>query len=193
MGKRYHYLYRVEFPTRGWYYYGIHSTNRLDDGYSGSPHTHRDKWENYDWNIVPVEFFDTREECAAMEYRVIKHTLNDPRCLNESCGMAVSEEASRIGRMRGRETQKRIPGFYARIFARQDPVKRAEHLLKGQRKSVLVRRNKIVLVHPDGTEEKFDSQKDACLKYGLNQGKISEVLNQRRPHHKKFTAYYQHG
>ena len=34
--KQYHYFYKIENIINGFYYYGIHSTNNLNDGYMGS-------------------------------------------------------------------------------------------------------------------------------------------------------------
>ena len=34
--RKYHYLYKIENLVNGKYYYGIHSTDNLEDGYMGS-------------------------------------------------------------------------------------------------------------------------------------------------------------
>ena len=34
--KKYNYFYRIENKINGHYYYGIHSTDNLNDGYMGS-------------------------------------------------------------------------------------------------------------------------------------------------------------
>lgn len=48
----------------------------------------------------------------------------------------------------------------------------------------------IILIHPDGTEEYFGSQIDACKKYDLHTGSITTVAKGRRKHTKGFRAYY---
>ena len=55
--------YRVTFPTRGWFYYGIHSTDDLNDGIV----VLLDKWKNHDWEMEILQFHDTREELMELE------------------------------------------------------------------------------------------------------------------------------
>ena len=106
MDKRYHYTYRVKFPAQRWYYYGIHSTNRLNDGYCGSPKTHKDKWKTYAWEFEILEFFDSRAEAKSCENRLIRHFINDPQCLNE----AVNGEPSLLARSKGGKTSGKRQG-----------------------------------------------------------------------------------
>ena len=49
----------------------------------------------------------------------------------------------------------------------------------------------IVLVHPDGNEELFDSIAEACRKYGLNDSHLSSCARGKRKRHKGYTARYQ--
>ena len=108
MGKTYNYLYRIFFPTRGWFYYGIHSTNDLNDGYCGSPVTHREKWDNHDWEMDILQFFDTRGELEDTENKILKNTMNDSYSLNEHYGGGFSLDASRRG---GIESHRRNDMF----------------------------------------------------------------------------------
>lgn len=48
----------------------------------------------------------------------------------------------------------------------------------------------IALIHPDGTEEVFESTKICASKYNLIPSKITDVLKGRRTHHKGFKARY---
>lgn len=189
MGKRWHYTYRVKFPSQRWFYFGMHSTDDLDDGYCGSPDTHRDKWRWFKWDIEILEFHESRKRASEVENRLIKPFLNDPQCLNDNVGGVFSEEAQRRGRANALLNPRPVE-FYRRIGALQDPRVRDEAILKGQKKSVLVRRTPIILTHPDGTEEQFDSQIDAVTKYSLNKGHLNQVLKGHRTRHKGFTARY---
>jgi len=49
----------------------------------------------------------------------------------------------------------------------------------------------IVLIHPDGAEELFDSMAEACRKYGLNDSHLSSCAKGKRKRHKGYTARYQ--
>ena len=69
MGKtyKYNYFYKITNNINGHYYYGIHSTDNLDDGYMGSGSI-----LNYAYKIYGIEnftkeiikFFENREECS---------------------------------------------------------------------------------------------------------------------------------
>ena len=135
-----------------------------------------------------LEFHETRGDAAKVEFRLIYPYLNSPLCLNDNVGGLPSQEAVLRGLEKGRETQKNTPGFYSFVSSHQDPQRRDAAILKGQKRSVEVRRKKTLLVCPDGTEEIFNSQKEACLAHGLSQGKICEVIQGTRKHHKGFTA-----
>ena len=190
MGRTYHYTYKVTFPDHGWFYFGVHSTNDLNDSYSGSPYTHKWKWKFYDYEFRILEFHNDRKTAESLERRLIRPFLHDPMCLNENLGGTFSRGASERGRRKGLETQLKTPGFYSRMSLCQDPAKRIESILKGQKKSVEVRKKKTLLTLPDGTQEVYESQKAACLAHGLSQGKLSEVINGTRPHHKHHTATF---
>ena len=101
MGKRFHYTYRVKFPYQGWWYWGKHSTDDLNDGYCGSPCTHKEKWKLFYWEMEILEFFETELECRLVEKRLIDPDLNNPSCLNEHSVLALSL----LSGDKGRETQ----------------------------------------------------------------------------------------
>jgi hypothetical protein len=103
-----HFTYRVTFEGTRFYYYGVHSTKNINDGYLGSPLTNRWCWELYDATLTPLEFFETREEAGEMERRLILPFLNETLCLNERCGKVSSLETSRrAGKVSG-EKHKRL-------------------------------------------------------------------------------------
>ena len=93
----YHFTYRVTFEGTRFYYYGLHSTKNLNDGYLGSPRANRWCWDLYDATLTPLEFFETREEAFALEHRLIKTFINDPLCLNAHTNASFSVQASSLG------------------------------------------------------------------------------------------------
>jgi hypothetical protein len=93
----YHFTYRVTFEGTRFYYYGLHTTKNLDDGYLGSPRTNRWCWDLYDATLTPLEFFETREEAFSVEHRLIKAFINDPFCLNAHTNASFSLQASSLG------------------------------------------------------------------------------------------------
>lgn len=90
-----HYTYKVTFPGMPWYYWGVHTDNGKP--YFGSPKTHKWIWEFYEFEIQILEWFETRQEAEAVEDRLIKHTINDPNCLNEHWGGGFSIESCKKG------------------------------------------------------------------------------------------------
>jgi hypothetical protein len=85
------YTYKITFPHQGWWYWGWHKEKKFGEDYSGSPKTHRQKWEDFDWEIQILEFFECKIEAQKVEKRLIGPDLNNPMCLNESNGGEVSD------------------------------------------------------------------------------------------------------
>lgn len=86
----YHYFYKITNNINGHFYYGIHSTDNLDDGYMGSGRYLRRAYkkfgiENFTKEII--KFFENREDCANFEKEIVTEELvNDPNCYNISLG-----------------------------------------------------------------------------------------------------------
>lgn len=91
MTQRY-YTYKVTFPHQGWWYWGVHREKK-GDNYAGSPVTHKDKWDWFEFEIQILEYFDDWDEARSVEKRLIKPDLNNPMCLNENAGGGFSREA----------------------------------------------------------------------------------------------------
>jgi hypothetical protein len=84
--KKYHYLYKTTNLINGKYYYGMHSTNKMEDGYLGSG---KYLWyaikkygiENFKLEIL--EFFDTREALVEAEKILVTELqVKDSNCMN---------------------------------------------------------------------------------------------------------------
>lgn len=91
--KKYHILYKTTNLLNGKVYYGIHSTNNLDDGYLGSGcyfyrSVKKHGKENFHREIL--EFFDCREDLVKAEMELITVDLvKDPNCYNMQIGGEV--------------------------------------------------------------------------------------------------------
>lgn len=87
---KYHYFYKITNLLTEEYYYGIHSTSDLNDGYMGSGHVLKNKIkefgiENFKKDIL--KFFDSREECGKYEKEIVTiDVVNDPKCYNMVLG-----------------------------------------------------------------------------------------------------------
>lgn len=84
--RKYHYFYKITNNLNNHYYYGIHSTDNLNDGYMGSGTRLRYAYEKYGMENFTKEilkFFETREAAAKHEADVVNEVLiNDANCYN---------------------------------------------------------------------------------------------------------------
>jgi hypothetical protein len=92
------YTYKIRFEEIPHWYWGIHKERVHGETYLGSPCTHKWMWEFYTPKIQILEFFAYTEsgwrDANAIERRLIYPDLNNPLCLNESCGGVMSWEVS---------------------------------------------------------------------------------------------------
>ena len=83
------YLYKITFEEVPYYYYGIHSERTYGENYMGSPIKHKWAWKFYTPQKSILQTFDSWEEAAKVEERVIKYFLGkDSNCLNACAGKA---------------------------------------------------------------------------------------------------------
>lgn len=88
--KKYHFIYKTTCLITSKYYIGMHSTNKLDDGYKGSG---KRLWrsinkyglENHVTEIL--EFVNDRDSLVAREKEIVNEELiTDPMCMNLKIG-----------------------------------------------------------------------------------------------------------
>lgn len=88
--KKYHFFYKTTHTTTGRYYYGIHSTNNLGDGYIGSGKRLKysiNKYGKQNHKIEILEFFNSREELISHEAVVVDlDEVAKENCLNLAVG-----------------------------------------------------------------------------------------------------------
>lgn len=98
------YTYKITFPHQGWWYWGWHKEKEFGENYSGSPKTHKEKWNNFEWEMQILEFFDCEVEAQKVEKRLIRADLDDPLCLNENVGGVFSTNSCVLGgKIQGRK------------------------------------------------------------------------------------------
>ena len=87
---KYHFLYKTTNLINNKYYYGMHSTYKLDDGYLGSGKILRYSIRKYgkeNFNIEILEFYNSREELIDAEIKLISEVyINDKLCMNLKSG-----------------------------------------------------------------------------------------------------------
>lgn len=88
--QKYHYFYKITNTINNHFYYGIHSTNNLNDGYMGSGSRLKIAIKKYgieNFSKEIIKFFDNREELAKYEAEIVTESLvHDPNCYNMIVG-----------------------------------------------------------------------------------------------------------
>lgn len=86
----YNFVYKTTNNLNGDYYYGVHKTENLNDGYIGSGlrlWNAINKYGKSNFTRTIVQYFDTYDEALALEeYILDDKTLNDPHCYNIAKG-----------------------------------------------------------------------------------------------------------
>ena len=86
----YHYFYKITNLINGHFYYGVHNTKNLNDGYMGSGVRLQIAYKKYgieNFKKEILKYFDTKEEAFEYEAEVVNETLiNDNNCYNLSPG-----------------------------------------------------------------------------------------------------------
>lgn len=88
--RKYHFIYKTTCKVNGKFYYGMHSTDDLNDGYIGSG-THLwhaiKKYGRENFSIEILEFLPDRESLKKREAELItEDLLKDPMCMNLTLG-----------------------------------------------------------------------------------------------------------
>ena len=86
MQRKYNYFYRITNTLNSHFYYGVHSTNNLDDNYMGSGSRLKLAYQKYgieNFKKEILKFFDTRKEALEYEALVVNESLvQDNNCYN---------------------------------------------------------------------------------------------------------------
>lgn len=87
---KYHYFYKITKTDTGQFYYGIHSTNNLNDGYMGSGIILRRMYKSIGKKKFIKEilkFFNSRHEASEYEKKIVTESLlKQDLCLNLALG-----------------------------------------------------------------------------------------------------------
>ena len=122
IANKYHYFYKITNNLNGHFYYGVHNTNDLDDGYMGSGkrlHYAYKKYgiENFTKEIL--KYFDTSKEAFEYESEVVNEDLiKDDNCYNitnggtgwQTTGLVVVRDINKNIFLISKEDEKYISG-----------------------------------------------------------------------------------
>lgn len=88
--KKYHYFYKITNNLNGKYYYGVHNTDNLEDGYMGSGKRLQLAFKKYgigNFSKKILKFFDTSKEAFNFESEVVTEDLvKNDKCYNCELG-----------------------------------------------------------------------------------------------------------
>lgn len=88
--KKYHYFYKITNIINGHFYYGVHNTDNLNDGYMGSGKRLLVAYEKYgieSFKKEIIRFFDTADEAFKYESEYVTESLTkDDNCYNIQMG-----------------------------------------------------------------------------------------------------------
>lgn len=115
----FNYIYKITLlkgTLAGHYYYGLHRTNNLNDGYAGSGtiikdyYKHYGKIEHQTYIKEIISFYNDEEELNQAEYNIIGDKYkNDNLCLNlKEGGKNIQHGGGKIGHQVSEETRKKI-------------------------------------------------------------------------------------
>lgn len=84
--QKYHYFYKITNLINNHFYYGVHSTYNLDDGYMGSGKRLHHAYEKYgieNFKKEILNFFNSKKDAYKYESEMVTEDLvNDPNCYN---------------------------------------------------------------------------------------------------------------
>ncbi len=87
---KYHYFYKIENQLNGNYYFGIHSTNDIEDGYMGSGRRLKRAYRQFgkeNFKKTILKYFKTREQASEYENEVVTEScVLDTNCYNLKIG-----------------------------------------------------------------------------------------------------------
>lgn len=195
---KYHYLYKTTNLINQKYYYGMHSTSNLNDGYLGSGTRLRHSIRKYgktNFKIEILEFFNSREELIEAEIKLITELIiNDNLCLNIKLGgtggfnnKEHQLKCSKAGNNKQSILSKTNKEW---IKNKSDNLSKGHKLsyLNGRTKDFKKRYNSTGIKHKDETINKMkdahkgenNSQYGTCwiTKEGINKKIKKEELNQ---------------
>ena len=124
------YTYKITFEEIPHWYWGVHKEKRYNDGYMGSPVTHKWMWEFYTPKIQILEVFPFTDEgwkeACKLEKKLIRPDLNNSLCLNEGCNVTTSRyAASKGGKVAGEKTVRLGRGIHSTDYKNSQKSKEA--------------------------------------------------------------------
>ena len=123
--KRFHFTYKTTNLINSRYYLGMHSTNRIDDGYLGSGkrlYYELNKYGRNNFKFEILEQFDSREQLVQAEINLItEEDIKNSNCLNLKSGgeggftLEQTRNGGKLSGAKHAEKMKNDPEFKEKI------------------------------------------------------------------------------
>lgn len=165
--KKFHYLYKTVNKVNGKVYYGMHSTNNLEDSYIGSGKLLRQSIRKYgkeNFETTIIGFYDSREELKIAEKDLItEEMLKDQKCYNlqPGGGGGFTPDQARKGRKAADSTLLARYGenfrsiIFKQAYARLTEEERTLRKLQSTERLAKVRPSMLGKKHTQETKEKI--------------------------------------
>lgn len=112
MMKKFNYVYKTTCTVNNKYYIGMHSTNKLNDGYFGSGKIITQSLKKHgkeNHTIEILKFCNSREEVEKAEEELItEEDLNNPDCMNLAPGGRCGNGKNFMGRILSEDHRTKI-------------------------------------------------------------------------------------
>lgn len=129
----YYYFYKITNNINEKYYYGVHYTDNLDDGYMGSGkilHYAYKKYGKSNFTKTILKYFSNKEDMFKYEAEIVnEELLKDPNCYNLKCG---GTGGGQKGIKRSKETKERMSKAHKGQSPSQEQRKQISNTLKGK-------------------------------------------------------------
>jgi len=174
--KQYHFIYKTTCKVTNRYYYGMHSTNNLEDGYVGSGKRlgysiRKHGKENH--ICEKQEFFETREELKQKEIEIVNEDLlKDSMCMNlqpgGNGGGGFRSEEHKIKFLYEGQKQRSIKGNQRIKWLFENDKewveKRKKNISNGIKQSSVVRGKRVYSVEAKIKMKEYHKGKHDCNK-----------------------------
>lgn len=189
-----HYFYKITNKRNNKFYYGVHSTNDINDGYMGSGVILRQEQHKYGLDSFYKEIiktFDTKKEAYNYESVIVNEDMiNNPLCYNISTGGQGGKVKSNY--IKDSEYKKKISDGVKRYYSSEEGKIRKQKIKKERakywsseageqmkknisennkkfyktEKGILVQKNRIELLKSRGrSKEAIERQRNSINKY----------------------------
>lgn len=147
--------------------------------------------DNFDWNIIAE--CDDMKELDKLEIYCIDYydTYNNGYNLTVGGGGCAGYKLTKKIKQKISKANKGCVPWNKNISHTKETRQKISKARKGKHAGKNHYNAKsIILVHPDGGEERFDCIRDVSKKYGLYHGHLTLVAQGKRSHHKGYKCKY---